>query len=130
MAFMEDSLDWSMAKVLPLMQKRIMEQTTYHGIPTLKHPLDFWVYQEIIWDTRPDVIIEIGNLYGGSTLALAHFCDTLGKGTIIGVDSNQQNVRPEVKAHQRIKLVEGDACEVLSVVQRSISSDQQIMIIE
>src|SRR5438105_1336687 len=104
MPFMEDSLQSPLISVLPALQKRIMEQTTYHGIPTLKNPLDFWVYQEIVWATRPDIIIEIGNLYGGSALALAHFCDAFGNGRIIAVDSNHDNMRPQVKAHPRISL--------------------------
>jgi len=84
MPYMEDCLDWPLSTVLPLLQQRIMEGSSYHGIPTMKSPLDFWIYQEILWETRPAFIIEIGNLYGGSTLALAHACDALGKGKIIG----------------------------------------------
>ena len=85
MPYMEDCLDWPLSTVLPLLQQRIMEGSSYHGIPTMKSPLDFWIYQEILWETRPAFIIEIGNLYGGSTLALAHACDALGKGKIIGM---------------------------------------------
>jgi hypothetical protein len=47
MAFMEEALDRPLAEWLPVMQQRIMERSTYHGIATLKNPLDFWVYQEI-----------------------------------------------------------------------------------
>jgi cephalosporin hydroxylase len=42
--------------------------------------------------TRPDVIIEIGTAYGGGTLFLAHLCDLLGKGRIIGLDFSHKNV--------------------------------------
>lgn len=27
----------------------------YHGIQTMKSPLDFWIYQEILWETRPAI---------------------------------------------------------------------------
>jgi cephalosporin hydroxylase len=130
MMFMEEALDRPLSKVLPVMQQRIMEHTTYHGIPTLKNPLDFWVYQEILWETRPEVIIEIGNLYGGSALALAHACDAIGKGKIIGVDSDHSKVSSEVRMHPRITLVTGDACEMLPSVKRALDGEQQVMIIE
>ena len=48
-----------------------INHTTYFGIRALKSPLDFWIYQEILFETRPDFVIEIGNCCGGSTLALA-----------------------------------------------------------
>ena len=28
------------------------------GVPILKNPLDLWIFQEIIHNTKPDVIIE------------------------------------------------------------------------
>ena len=102
MPYMEDCLDWPLSRVLPLLQHRIMEGSSYHGIPTMKSPLDFWIYQEILWETRPAFIIELGNLYGGSALALAHACDTLGKGKIIGVDISafaRLSRRPRASAH-------------------------------
>ena len=85
---MEDSLDLPLKTVLAAMQDRIINQSTYFGVRTLKSPLDFWIYQEILFETRPDCIVEIGNFAGGSALALAHLCDALGKGKIIGVDAS------------------------------------------
>ena len=78
--YMEDHLDLTLREVLDRMQKRIMTESTYFGIQTLKSPIDFWVYQEIICATNPNIIIEIGNFHGGSTLALAHLCDALEGG--------------------------------------------------
>src|ERR1051325_7522859 len=86
MSGMEGSLNRPLKEVLALMQQRIMTRSTYFGIATFKSPLDFWVYQELLYETRPDVIVEIGNFHGGSTLALAHLCDALGNGIVIGVD--------------------------------------------
>ena len=61
---MEENLNMPLRKVLPVIQERIMNRTTYFGIKTLKSPMDYWVYQEIIFETKPDVIIEIGNKNG------------------------------------------------------------------
>jgi cephalosporin hydroxylase len=51
-------------ELLPLMQERIVHATRYFGVQTLKNPLDFWVYQELITGLRPDVIVEVGNRFG------------------------------------------------------------------
>ena len=48
MKVMEEWLDKPLREVLPVMQQRIMESTSYFGITALKNPLDFWVYQELI----------------------------------------------------------------------------------
>ena len=130
MAFMEEALDSPLSRVLPIMQKRIMESSTYHGIRTMKNPLDLWVYQEILWDSKPDFVIEIGNLYGGSTLALAHICDLIGKGRILAVDTFHDHIVSQVREHPRISLFTGDACAMLPQVKAAIPSDSSVMIID
>ena len=130
MLSMEETLDWPLAKVLPIIQKRIMVGSTYHGIPTLKNPLDFWVYQEILCQTRPEYVVEIGNFHGGSTLALAHICDSLGVGRVIAVDSTHDNIAAAAKAHPRITLLTGDACEMAPRVEQAVSGSKSIMVID
>ena len=49
------------------------------GVRSLKNPLDAWVYQEIIWETKPEVIVELGSRFGGSTLFLAQLLDIIGE---------------------------------------------------
>jgi cephalosporin hydroxylase len=130
MPFMEETLDWPLSRVLAVMQERIMERSTYHGIRTMKSPLDFWVYQEILWDSKPDFIVEIGNLYGGSTLALAHICDTLNKGRVIAVDNQHGNISSLVQAHPRISLITSDACEALPTVRAAVPCGSSVMVID
>jgi cephalosporin hydroxylase len=96
--------------VLEQMQGRIMELTTYCGIPTLKNPLDAWVYEEILWTTRPEVIVEVGSYQGGHLLKLAHFCDVMDHGQVIGVDIDP-TWQGAVLAHPRITNLMGDAIE-------------------
>ncbi len=128
--YMEDNLDMPLSNVLHLIQDRIMTKTTYHGIPTQKSPVDFWIYQEIISETRPDVIIEIGNNYGGSTLALAHICDLLDNGRVIGLDMSHAKVPEHVRNHNRITLIKGDACRSFEKVTKLISEDESVLVIE
>ena len=80
MLYMEENLDKPLKEILEIIQNRIKHKSSYFGISTWKNPLDFWVYGEIMFETMPDVVIEIGTYLGGSTLALAHICDHLGRG--------------------------------------------------
>lgn len=111
------------------MQARIKE-STYFGIPTLKNPCDLWVYREIICEQRPDVIVEIGNLYGGSTLALAHILQILGHGRVIAVDLSHKNVSAEARIHPLIDWIEGDAVESFGKVLEMIGTDESVMVID
>ena len=52
----------------------VFENVQYRGVLTWKNVLDLWVYQEIIWETGVDTVVEIGVRHGGTTLWLA---DTL-----------------------------------------------------
>jgi cephalosporin hydroxylase len=79
------------------------------GVPVWKLPLDSWVLQEIIAETRPEVIVETGTQYGGSTLFLAGMLDLVGGGEVISVDVDHSAVDPRVREHPRVTLVEGSS---------------------
>lgn len=128
--FLEENLEMTVHDLIQLMQARIVDRTTYFGIQTLKNPLDFWIYQELISSVQPDVIVEIGNFRGGSLLALAHLCDARKKGRIIGIDVDQKEIAEAVRAHSRISLIEGDAVERISDVRRTIDTGNRVMVIE
>lgn len=128
--FVESSTNVPIAQVLDVIQNRILNKTSYLGVPALKNPLDFWVYQEIIFARKPDVIIEIGNYFGGSTLALAHLCDAIGKGSIIAIDISHKEIYPQVRNHPRITMMEGDACSLVERVREKIPVNDRVMIIE
>lgn len=128
--FMENNLDMPLSEVLKVIQNRIMTETTYFGVTALKSPNDFWVYQEIIFDMKPDIILEIGNNHGGSTLALAHMCDLMGQGQVIGVDINHENIPEIVTQHPRITLIEGDACSLYDGIKQLIPEKDKVLIIE
>lgn len=116
--------------LIQLMQARIVDRTTYFGIQTLKNPLDFWVYQELISSVQPDAIVEVGNFRGGSLLALAHLCDARKKGRVIGIDVDQKEIADVVRAHPRVSLIEGDAVEKISDVRRAVKESNRVMVIE
>lgn len=61
-------------------------QTFYKGVRLLKCPLDVWVYQQIIFETKPDLIIETGTSAGGSALFMADMCKVFGHGEVVTID--------------------------------------------
>lgn len=128
--YMEDNLDMPLSKALQIIQDRLMEKSTYFGVQAFKSPIDSWVYQEILFEKKPNVIIEIGNKCGGSTLALAHICDLMDNGRVIGLDISHEEVPEQVREHPRITLIEGDACESFEKVKKMISKEERVLIIE
>lgn len=76
----------------------------WRGVPTVKCPLDLWMYQEIVHETRPELVVETGTAWGGSALYLAHLLDTLGHGRVVSIDVAPQQPLPE---HPRIDFWQG-----------------------
>jgi len=76
---------------------------TYKNIPCLKCPFDYVIYQMIIQEVQPDLIIEIGTNMGGSTLYLADLLELQGKGVIHSIDIVDE-CSETVKNHSRINL--------------------------
>lgn len=101
------------------------QTTSWLGVPTLKCPLDLWVYQEILFETRPDVIIETGTFAGGSALFLATICDLLGSGRVITIDIEDRNDRP---SHDRITYMTGSSVsdDVLARSRTLVGQDERV----
>jgi cephalosporin hydroxylase len=87
------------------------EETYWHGVKILKCPLDLWVYQEIIWDQRPDLIVETGTAHGGSALWFAHMLDLIGHGHVVTIDVCGTKFFPDRVPHQRITYIEGSSTD-------------------
>jgi len=97
------------------------------GVPVGKCPFDLWIYQEILYETQPDIIIESGTGLGGSTLYLASCCDVIGKGSIITIDIDNRLNCPK---HKRIRQIVGSSVSprILDEVKRDISSDDAVLV--
>ena len=63
-----------------------VHQTSWFGEPIINIPHDMFALQEIIYQTRPDYIIEVGVAWGGSLLFYSTLMDVLGGKKIIGID--------------------------------------------
>lgn len=102
--------------------------TYWMGVATQKCPLDLWVYQEIIFELRPDVIIESGTLRGGSAFFLASMCDLVGKGRVLTIDISDMEGRPD---HPRITYLLGSSVseEIVGMVRDFVKQDEVVMVL-
>lgn len=77
--------------------------TTYRGVEMYKCPFDFVIYQMIINQIKPDLIIEIGTFKGGGALYFADLLDIIGKGIVHTINILEDVSDPQVIGHPRIK---------------------------
>ena len=87
---------------------RIWEQTKWMGYPVLKTPADLWSYQEILCETKPDLVIETGTYASGTTLYIAQMMDLIGKGRIVSIDIQELPVRAR---HPSITYLTGSSAD-------------------
>ena len=80
-------------------------KATWLGTQALKNPLDLWIYQELVVDTRPALIVETGTWRGGSALYLANICDLVGAGEVVSIDV--EPARDDYPVHPRITYLAG-----------------------
>jgi cephalosporin hydroxylase len=102
--------------------------TFWLGHRVLKCPLDLWMYQELLYEVRPDLIIETGTYLGGSALFLASMCDLLEHGAIVTIDSDRHQQRPQ---HPRITYLVGSSTSkrMLRQVRRQATGKSRVMVI-
>ena len=72
--------------------------TRWRGVHVLKAPTDMWVYQELISEIGPDLIIETGSCQGGSALFMRDVLDKIyPEGKIISIDITHKDIREDAK---------------------------------
>ncbi|MDD3581417.1 MAG: cephalosporin hydroxylase family protein [Desulfobacca sp.] len=84
------------------------------GRPIIQFPQDIIAMQELIWQIKPELIIETGVAHGGSLVFYASMLELLGEnGRVVGIDIDiREHNRREIEAHplyRRIHLVQGDS---------------------
>lgn len=81
-------------------------QVTYRGVKAIRCPFDYVMYQMIIFEVQPDLIIEIGTRKGGGAYYMADLLNNLGRGVVHTIDIVDE-VEPIVKKHERIIFFTG-----------------------
>lgn len=98
------------------------------GVPVMKCPLDMWIYQEIIYETKPEVIIETGTASGGSALFFASIFDLIKSGQVITID-----IADNCKiSHPRIKKIIGNSVsnEVINKVEKLVKNKKTMVVLD
>ena len=106
-------------------------QATWLGSQALKNPLDLWIYQEIMAETRPEVVIETGTYRGGSARFLASVCDLLGSGEVISIDI--EPLRDDYPEHPRITYLGGRSStdpDVLEEIRERVSGRRTMIVLD
>jgi cephalosporin hydroxylase len=98
------------------------------GVQVHKNPFDMLLYQEILFETKPDLIIEIGTADGGSALYLAGICDILQHGEIISIDIRKF----KVPGHKRIQYMIGDSVspKTIQAVEKNCKNKRVMVILD
>lgn len=110
-------------------ERPIYENTFWMGVQCLKCPLDLWIYQEIISQIKPTLVIETGTYQGGSALFIAHLLDILDKGQIVTIDTELYTDRPQ---HPRIQYLTGSSTdeELVRKILESYDLKQCLVILD
>lgn len=124
---------------------------TWLGRPLIQFPQDMAAIQELVWRTRPDLIIEAGIAHGGSLilsasmLAMLDYCDAIEAGRaldpaastrgVIGIDVDiRAHNRAAIEAHpmsRHIEMIQGSSIDPATVaeVRRRAAGHQRTMVI-
>ena len=107
------------------------------GRPIIQYPQDMVALQELIWQIKPDLIIETGIAHGGSLimsssmLSLLDYCDAIEQGTMLDPKAPRRRVlgldidirahnRAAIEAHpmaNRIDMIEGSSIDPAIIAQ-------------
>ena len=106
------------------------------GRPIIQYPQDIIAMQEIIWQVRPDLIIETGIAHGGSLIFHASMLEMIGEeGQVLGIDVDiREHNRVEIERHRmfkRIEMIEGSSVDAGTIeeVSRFAAGKQRVLVV-
>ncbi|MEO6329141.1 MAG: cephalosporin hydroxylase family protein [Ginsengibacter sp.] len=107
---------------------------SWMGRPIIQYPQDMIAMQEIIWNIKPDLIIETGIAHGGSLIYYASLLELIGKGEVLGIDIDiREHNRLEIEKHpmyKRIKMIQGSSIDpaIVAEVELHTKGKQTILV--
>ena len=111
------------------------------GRPIIQYPQDMIALQEIIWEVKPDMIIETGIAHGGSLifsasmLTLLEACEEIENGKVLGIDIDiREHNRKAIEAYpmnKKITMYQGSSIdeEMIQKVHEFAKKGKKILII-
>ena len=106
----------------------------YLGLTAIQFPNDVWALQEIIWKTKPDLIIETGVAHGGSLifsasmLAILDLSEKLQKKEIYDPKESKKMVLGidiEIRKHNKQKILDHPFSNYIELIEGS-STDKEL----
>jgi cephalosporin hydroxylase len=109
---------------------------TWLGRPIIQFPQDIVAMQEIVWQVKPDLIIETGIAHGGSLIFYASMLELIGsKGRVLGIDIEiREHNRVEIEKHpmfKRIDLIQGSSVDeaVIKQVRKTAARRKKVLVV-
>ncbi len=106
------------------------------GLPIIQTPADIIAQQEVIWETKPTIIIETGVARGGSLINSAMSLELNGgRGFVLGIDIDiRSHNRKKIEEHKfsdRIKLFQGSSVDkgIFDKVTSLIEPTDRVMLV-
>ena len=105
------------------------------GRPIIQLPEDMIRLQEVIWDLKPDVLVETGVAHGGSLIFYASLFEAMGHGRVVGIDIEiRPHNREAIESHpmkKRIELLEGSstAPEIVEQVKSMVKPGETVLVV-
>ncbi len=105
------------------------------GRPVIQYPQDVLAMQELIWEVKPDLIIETGIAHGGSLIFYASMLELVGHGEVLGIDIDiREHNRKELERHpmfKRITMIEGSSIDntIIEKVRAFAAGKQKILVV-
>ncbi len=110
------------------------------GRPIIQYPQDMIAIQEIIWEVKPDMIIETGIAHGGSLilsasmLTLLEACGEIENGKVLGIDIDiREHNKNAIESHpmsKKISMYQGSSIDkdMIEKVYEFAKEGKKIMI--
>lgn len=126
------------------LMKSLEEEYSYNfswlGRPAIQYPQDMVAMQEIIWNVKPDIIIETGIAHGGSLifsasmLALLEYCGEIENGQVLGIDIDiREHNKKAIEEHpmsKKITMFQGSSIDSVMIekVHNFAKNGKKIMV--
>ncbi|MDZ5724899.1 cephalosporin hydroxylase family protein [Acetobacterium sp. K1/6] len=127
--------DLSNKWVIETAKHRYSYNFTWMGRPIIQYPQDMIAMQEIIWEVKPDLIIETGIAHGGSLIFYASLLELIGNGEVLGIDIDiRKHNRKEIENHlmyKRISMIEGSSIDknIVNKVKEFVRDKNKIIVV-
>ncbi|MBI2048872.1 MAG: class I SAM-dependent methyltransferase [Candidatus Liptonbacteria bacterium] len=115
-------------------ENKLDYEVSWLGMTIIQNPYDMILMQELIFDLRPDLIVETGIAHGGSLIYYASLMEMLGKGRVIGVDidirSHNRCLIEKHPMYKRIEMIQGGSTdkELIARLKKKAKKYRKVMV--